>query len=1588
MASLMGFLGNAAKRVVNTVNNDVVRPVQRDVVQPVQRVNQAATQGITNTVRQIPRAPILSPLLSADKSTLQGVSSVIHAPVNMVKFEAANLTHNNVARQNALTPLSQAQHTVGGFAQGIPRGLTQLEQSVRPGGIRQPVVPSNPVSRLLLGKQPVNSIQQDYSNARNSGTSKLNALTGTGISLATDVPLGLGAAKLAEGGVKSAAFADIKKPSGLNPTEVAHLSKYRQQMGGMMDDSTYQNGVRAAQKAKVNPADSHAITNLIVAHRNFDVQVANRQAQLTALNQKISVGNLGLSTKDVSGKPAVPNETTVLSKAKPATIQAAKQAFGQDVTGFNHTVDNYAVNHALKGQNITTKDISNIPSILSSPDHIFNGGKTKQGLDSLVYHKQIGGHNYYVEEVRTGKNQLAMKTLNKTKNPVQRSDAVYTAPELTPKRSGQSSASIVPPQGLKVNKPSVSIPVNKPNVPEVPTHEANLKKAGMTQDEYATLHDKIQAADRQQSAAKQNAFNVIDGAEKDATGKLTPKGQATARKAAGDWQKAMDNHLQLLNKQRQIDGIASIETGRSVTQPTQGAETPGIKVVSKVGPGTITREQNGKTYVKAMQDLNLQEKHAIEASNLENDVNALATHQKTFTPRMKTYKEISGLLEEKKAQLERLTNSSRASASQSPRLNPDRNPQAPALSSSRTSASDMLPVSRKLLSAPKQPQLKTQNLSNSALAENTPKPRTNQAELDSLYKSAPVERPTQDSSLREVGRITAEDRQKAQLLGMSAQRVRTLRLRPPVPPELNGPVNDRLAGMPSPTKEIPKSPVGVGQLPSMREVPEINRLLSNKVNVIRKIGGTDANNLADRIQSVDADKRAMRADWMSRIPTVQKLNHSETANFFDAVEKKAAPANPKVAQAVKEWNKITPEVHQAGVKEGLLIGTQKNYVPHSYDFKSIKGGKYDAAIQHLMDTNQVDHNVATELFKNMADEAGRSSNRFGNFENARLTDMPGYAKSKDALYQYLEGAAKRTAEARHFGTDNAVASKLLDNIRINGGDNETAGKALENYMRSADKGRGAGTLRTARGAFGVARLGKASISHLGQTSNTVVDTGVARTAASWVKALDKGNRDFVAKTGVINPQELHSYQDQLTSVKGIASKLTAPGLTQTMKANRTVTAIAYRDYAKSLAAKGNVTELQKLGVKGTIGKTLTDDQLIQAARGGVDRAMFSGSRATTPIGAETPIGKTIGQYRTAYSYKQTGFMYDRVIKEAGKGNLKPLARFLAVSAPIAAGTIAVKQKLSGTKEGPGGKALDTLAALGGIPGEAALQLARYGKKDLTKTVASTVAPLAGEAVDIGERTTQALQGKPQQLERYGLGLLPFVGNRVASAVVPYPPGSYASQIKQGTPQGTPQLPTGVSQLLNKSKQTVYVANINGKNESYKTPAAAQLALAKQSFTNSNQTIQTVGNNVLQRTATGGVTVTPQVQYNYQVNSATLTNMKDTGDVQGWLTTAQKQLQNIQNQLNDPSTTPLKALQLQNTASSIQSDAAKYTAYGGFTKPKSTKSSTAAITKGFKTAKVKAPKAPSFKVAKAKAYKSGSVKKFAIKAPKAIKTKLA
>lgn len=548
----------------------------------------------------------------------------------------------------------------------------------------------------------------------------------------------------------------------------------------------------------------------------------------------------------------------------------------------------------------------------------------------------------------------------------------------------------------------------------------------------------------------------------------------------------------------------------------------------------------------------------------------------------------------------------------------------------------------------------------------------------------------------------------------------------------------------------------------------------SKTTVLNKFG-LAGKQLGSAIQNVDKTHLALRTNYENQIPTVLGLKGKSVENFWDTVEGKSDAVTPEVDKAVKEWKSLSPQVRDNAVSAGIKVGKQENFLPRSYNFKAISKNpeKYAAVLQRMVETKQAGSlPEAKSLFDSFANSTG-GPNQFGHFESSRKLDIPGYNKDINTVRQYLDQGARRTAEATHLGASNEKAVALLN--QINPANRGVAKEAIRNYLHTPDQSGGVNkALAGTRALFGVARLGKAALSHAGQTTNIAVSANGKALLRGWRGALSQGDRDFAKSTGVLHPSELHGLVEQATGLGGKLGRATAPGLTHVMKANRIVASVAGRHYGNALAAKGGtkaLSRLQELGVTGDIGKKLTSNQEIQVARGIVKETMFDRSRANTPIKAETSVGKSVGQYRLAYGYKQTGLIYKRVVGEAKKGNLSPLLHYLAISAPVTAGTIALKNKISGSREGAGGIAADTAGLQTGIPGETAEQAARYGKKDVLKTTASTVAPIAGEGVDVGERAQKAVGGDFKPAGRYAAGLVPVVGNRVSAKEFPYGSGT-------------------------------------------------------------------------------------------------------------------------------------------------------------------------------------------------------------------------
>lgn len=104
----------------------------------------------------------------------------------------------------------------------------------------------------------------------------------------------------------------------------------------------------------------------------------------------------------------------------------------QDVTDFTHTVDAYAVRHTLKNHGnakaeetrgqvaITEQDFADVPEIIANADVIESDGLTKIGSPAIRYlkHDPRSWTTVVVEEVRTGRRELAFKSMRRMKGKI------------------------------------------------------------------------------------------------------------------------------------------------------------------------------------------------------------------------------------------------------------------------------------------------------------------------------------------------------------------------------------------------------------------------------------------------------------------------------------------------------------------------------------------------------------------------------------------------------------------------------------------------------------------------------------------------------------------------------------------------------------------------------------------------------------------------------------------------------------------------------------------------------------------------------------------------------------------------------------------------------------------------------------------------------------------------------------------------------------------------------------------------------------------------------------------------------------------
>ena len=120
------------------------------------------------------------------------------------------------------------------------------------------------------------------------------------------------------------------------------------------------------------------------------------------------------------------NKVILYAEVSDTEAQRIETQTGQRVYGYTHSIDSFAMRHinshhgnqtkedARNQIAVTLNDIALIPSIISNPDSV-KSSVNKQGNNVLIYSKYFDGMLCYLEEIRTGRKQLATVSMWKSK---------------------------------------------------------------------------------------------------------------------------------------------------------------------------------------------------------------------------------------------------------------------------------------------------------------------------------------------------------------------------------------------------------------------------------------------------------------------------------------------------------------------------------------------------------------------------------------------------------------------------------------------------------------------------------------------------------------------------------------------------------------------------------------------------------------------------------------------------------------------------------------------------------------------------------------------------------------------------------------------------------------------------------------------------------------------------------------------------------------------------------------------------------------------------------------------------------------------
>jgi hypothetical protein len=535
-----------------------------------------------------------------------------------------------------------------------------------------------------------------------------------------------------------------------------------------------------------------------------------------------------------------------------------------------------------------------------------------------------------------------------------------------------------------------------------------------------------------------------------------------------------------------------------------------------------------------------------------------------------------------------------------------------------------------------------------------------------------------------------------------------------------------------PTEKVPISYNYEETLP-VKNLSTIRKMITSGGTILNKQGKA-GQELAGRISAQRKTQDLLRGHYESRINEAYKgLSRREKYQVAQLLDGQQVSATERAVNTAQKMRDMLNEAAKGAQERRLEIrvpggnsvpfSPRENYYPRRYNFSELeKGAQREKALEHMVKSGQARSRAEAQRMLDEFIMANRER-RAGNLENARMYDLPGYEMdSKKALTDYFGSVARRFSEVDYYGRKDDIAANLVRKIELAGGDPREAQRIFDYSIGNIPRNKAVSAVMQYNMAT---KLDMAFIANATQVINTAAKAGLWNTLKGAIFGSLPAGRRLAVRAGTLQKQGIFAKEAGL--MKNIVSAVLTP-FKLVENFNRRTAAYTGVERAKKLFTKAQqgdnyaIRELERLGINPK-SANLAENDFLSAAWEMSRQTQFLVDPIDVPPAWKTPLGKLLTQFKS-FSFEQTKFVRDQVLKEARMGNFAPLIRFVPLAIGASYASQYVRNLLTGRDPRDVTKNVDVrkwdqwMKAVGTIPTDLATQAKfladTYGSDYLTE----------------------------------------------------------------------------------------------------------------------------------------------------------------------------------------------------------------------------------------------------------------------------------